>query len=514
MTATATTARTASPRRSQLGGIAGLLLAIVALGALLVVAVFAMRDARTGWSRYDAPAAPGSSESALAHRFLSDDAVADRYEALFLYFVDGFVTHSAAGGSRVQYPGLGSRSGYASDGLEGFARTAPLLAAWVAGGRPQRVTLPDGRQVDLLAVLDEGLREGLNPSADGYWGAIEDPEDQRVVEATDVARLLWMTRDRIWSHWSADDRARAVSWLDAVRHHNGRAGNWRLFPVIVDLILEGLGAPGERSAAARDALDSYRADHYLGNGWFSDDPRGVDYYNAWSISYELFWIVRVAPHIDSGFIRDTLAESADLTAHLISPDGIPILGRSLCYRTAVPVPVIAAELLDRGAPGRGRRALDATWRYFVARGALAGGALTQGYFVADPRILDNYSGSGSCHWGLRSLTLAFLNAPDSPFWQSAPVRLPIEQGDYELDLPALGWRVVGNSSTQEIAIELPGNDIDTAVLDPWTLKRRLESFVRRGPNRPANRRAKYDLSRYSSARPFMVDGGPATSLMH
>ena len=120
-TATATIAsiaRIAGPRRSQIGGIAGLLLAIVALGALLVVAVFAMRDARTGWSRYDAPAAPGSSESTLAHSFLSDDAVADRYEALFLYFVDGFVKYSAAGGSRVQYPGLGSRSGYASDGLE------------------------------------------------------------------------------------------------------------------------------------------------------------------------------------------------------------------------------------------------------------------------------------------------------------------------------------------------------------------------------------------------------------
>ena len=35
----------------------------------------------------------------------------------------------------------------------------------------------------------------------------------------------------------------------------------------------------------------------------------------------------------------------------------------------------------------------------------------------DMRYLDPYSGTGSCHWGLRSLVvLAFMQRADAPFW--------------------------------------------------------------------------------------------------
>jgi len=102
------------------------------------------------------------------------------------------------------------------------------------------------------------------------------------------------------------------------------------------------------------------------------------------------------------------------------------MGRSICYRTAVPVPLIAATLLDSGQlpVGRAVRGLDVVWRYFVANGSLRDGALTQGYFKADPRLLDPYSGTGSCQWGLRSLVLAFMHPAGDRFWSASEEPLP------------------------------------------------------------------------------------------
>jgi hypothetical protein len=118
---------------------------------------------------------------------------------------------------------------------------------------------------------------------------------------------------------------------------------------------------------------------------------------------------------------EVLTQSALLTAHLIGLRGVPILGRSVIYRTAVPVPLLAESIADPSAAtcGRARPALDAVWRYFIAHGCLRNGTLTQGYFDSDPRLVERYMGPGSSHWGLRSLVLAYMHAPGSEFWTSA-----------------------------------------------------------------------------------------------
>lgn len=93
------------------------------------------------------------------------------------------------------------------------------------------------------------------------------------------------------------------------------------------------------------------------------------------------------------------------------------MGRSSCYRTAVPVPLVAASLLDADAASTGEaaRALDVVWRYFIANDSVRDGALTQGYFAPDRRFLDRYLGTGSCQWGLRSLLLAYLHPSATSF---------------------------------------------------------------------------------------------------
>lgn len=491
-------------RRSAAGLIA-VLLAIAPYAAVKMKNMY-----QRGWHLYrDTPPA-GPAEARLQEQFLSGEPAQERFDALFAYFAQGFLRHATPAFERVQYSGAGSLQGYRMNGLEGFARTAPLLAAWVHSGRPRTLAASAGaREVDIVAVLKQGLLTGTDPQRKEYWGVIAS-KDQRIVEAADIARVLWLTRSTLWSTLTAAERTQISTWLAGTRRAATSSNNWILFPITVAVVLaelEGDSPAGrERRAHAHQEFDRYKR-LYLENGWFSDPPDGVDFYNTWGISYELFWIHTVDASFDPQFITSALRQSADLTRYLISPRGIPIMGRSSCYRTAVPVPLVAASLLDADAAttGQAARALDVVWRYFIANGSVRDGALTQGYFDPDPRFLDRYSGTGSCQWGLRSLLLAFMHESTTGFWTSAPAPLPVERADYKRQYPKLGWTIEGHRASGEIVIEIAGNPLQQEPTKPYTwLNRTIETLFGR-PFRPSNHDVKYERRRYSSAQPFPLE---------
>jgi hypothetical protein len=462
-----------------------------------------------GWGRYvPASSQEGVAETTAKSEFLSQSAADEqRYEALFHYFLSGAVRFTDQPGSRVHYPGVAAQSGYANTGLEGFARTGTLLAAWIASGRnPVVADAPGGKPVDLVAYLRRGILAGTDPTSGGYWGQIRN-WDPRIVETADVARILWMTRAQIWQQLDRPQQAQVAAWLQQVMGKQTPDNVWLLFPVTVDVVLRSLGVANPGADPAWNPNYQRFKQNYLGNGWFADPPSGADFYNTWGMSYELFWISFIDPQFDRDFIRSSLAQSADLTAHLIGTDGVPMMGRSVCYRTAVPVPLLAENLLDDQAvaPGLARHGLDLVWRHFVAHGALQDGALTQGYWRTDLRFLDYYSGPGSCHWGLRSLLLAFLHAPGSEFWDNKPQPLPVEQGDYRLEYEKLGWIVSGRREDGSVTIEIPANAGKTPRIVPYAAWRGWLERVFRRPFRPVNEDVEYNRPSYSSSRPIFAD---------
>ncbi len=457
-----------------------------------------------GWSRYRPPATAGTDELRVRQLMLSDQSLEQRFDGLFAYFARGFVRHALPGYARVQYGGAGSSHGYAMDGLEGFARTAPLLAVWLYSGRgPVDGIAP--APGEMLAMLRSGILNGVDPQSPQYWGPIAD-EDQRIVEAADIARVVWLTRASLWSTLSDEQRQLVRAWLQMAANKRTPPNNWMLFPVVIDLVLADLSEDAERQQLQRRAHQRFEhyKQYYLEDGWFADPPEGVDYYNTWSITYELFWLHRIDPGFEPEFIAGAIRSSAQLTQYLISPDGIPILGRSVCYRTAVPVPLIAASLLQpQPLPaGRAARGLDLVWRYFVLHDSLRDGALTQGYFDADMRVLDVYSGTGSCQWGLRSMVLAFMHPPGEAFWVAAEEPLPVEERDYRLELTKLGWIIEGHRATGEITITLPSNAADVDTLEQHSWPMRLQETLLQAPRRPDNHKIKYESRHYSSASPY------------
>jgi hypothetical protein len=444
----------------------------------------------------------------LRRLFADPDAPAvARYEFLFRYFVSGFLAYRTPARSGARYPGAPSKNGAQADDLEGFSRIAPLIAAWLAGGRAPLVDTLDGVSIDLAGLLADGFAAGADPASSGYWGDIGH-RDQRIVEAADIALAAWLARDSAWRALDEPGRRRLAGWLGQCAGRQVWDNNWHQFPVVVGLALGALGAAPDRDEIARHyvAFKSY----YRGDGWFSDGPRDrFDYYNAWAMHYAQFWVGRLAPGFDDAFILKTLGACLETFACFISPAGVPITGRSVCYRMALPAPLILGALGEPTLvnPGLARRALDAVWRHFIAHGAIANGVATQGYCGTDLRWLDNYSGPASSLWSLRSLIPAFYAPESHPLWTAPEQPLPVETADFAVDIPAIGWRLVGDQATGDVVLHRLGNRANRGAAPgagvedyrPW---RRLRDGLSGRAHRPMNEFAKYELFVYGSRDPF------------
>jgi hypothetical protein len=449
----------------------------------------------------------GAAERLLEPFVEGDRPDEEAYADLVRYFAEGWELYRLPEGQGAAYPGLPSWSGREADELEGFSRAMPLFGAWVASGRDREIALPSGKVTDLPGAFARGLRAGTDPDAPTWWGPMTGQSNQRIVEAADIALALWLFRETAWERLTREEQRRVVRWLVQLRGCQGLDNNWHLFFVLVDRVLDSLGHGGELPSAP------YRwervKDFHLGDGWFCDGPEGrVDYYNAWGFHYALHWIDRIDPGWDPGFIRSCRRRFLAGYKHLIGPRGIPILGRSICYRMAAPAPLVFGHRTDPDvvSEGEARRALDAVWCFFVRRGAVRRGTVTQGYFGSDPSILDPYSGPASGLWSLRSLVAAFGHPTGDSFWRNPGTPLPVERAGFEIHLEGPGWIVRGDGETGTISIEVLDNPLDAAPrLEKVRAIQGLRSLAFGEALRPKNWAAAYGRRVYRSDRPFFLE---------
>jgi hypothetical protein len=448
---------------------------------------------------------PHSAE-ALLSGFLGDEPPSHQaYVDLFSYFMTGFMVRRSPLGAYADYAGMGSYNGPAMDRLEGFSRVAPLAAAWLHGGRSTRIQLGDGSRLDLVAMLRQGILAGTDPSSKEYWGDIKH-WGQAIVEAADIALVLWLTRDQLWMRLTTEERSQTSRWLIQVNGKRIPDNNWHLFVVQVNTVLAALGEP-------HDTLEQQQhyqraKSFYHEQGWFQDGEQsetpGFDFYNAWGFHYHLQWIRQIDPDLDGAFIDEAFQAFVSTYRYLIGPAGLPMLGRSACYRMATPAPLIFAQdsCPELISPGLARRALDVVWQYFIRHCAVAKGNVTQGYFGPDPRLLEDYSGPASCLWSLRSLVVAFALPDDHALWQVKPEPLPVEHRDYRIAVGPTGWTVTGKQTTGVVTIET--GHTDAPDLEKPTLADCILGPFSRKPPRPKNIPAKYYRDRYPSSAPYGI----------
>lgn len=426
------------------------------------------------------------------------------YDDLFIYFVSGFLSYRDRYLSRSYYPGEPSYHGLDVDGLEGFARVLPMVAAWLGSGRKPEISSLFHGNVNLADDFRKGLIAGTNPRSGGYWGKA--PKfNQRVVEAALIALSLYLGADALWRPLTRIEKDNLANWLYTAGTVEVPSNNWLLFSVLINLVLRHLGVK-----YSQDVIDSRYLlfkSFYLGGGWFSDGPAEqhlVDYYNVWCIHVVLSVVSLIDPQFDERFLKSARIEFLSSFKYLLGPAGFPIMGRSVCYRLSVCAPLILGSVLSPQviAPGLARRSLDAIWAHFLNQGVLRRGVLTQGFYGTDLRFLDNYSGPASSLWSLLSLATAFAQPEQSLFWTGNPGLLPVEEESYEIDLPEIGWRIIGDKTTSSIALRQLRVTQEQAVV-PTPVSRFAHLGLLWGNQlRPENRQTKYNLKEYRSDNPI------------
>ncbi len=437
----------------------------------------------------------------------SPEITADQYTKVFKYFVEGIASYRRADSSQVLYPGVPGTRGIKVEGLEGFARTAPFLASWIASGRSNYIKLENNQEFNIRQHLIDGISAGTTPDSANYWGVIND-FDQRTVEAADVALTIWLIKDELSKELTETQLNRVKLWLKGVNSVKIYGGNWYLFKVVVNSVLTALGDESALELAQKNLKEFKR--FYIGDGWFTDGDGGkIDYYNAWQMQYFLYWADRITPNLDHAFIKNTIVDFNQSYKYFISTQGVPIMGRSACYRLAVSAPLIAQSLLVNTKENNdlARRALDVTWSFFIEHASLKKGSVTQGYCNDTPELLENYSGRGSCLWSLRSLILAFQHKKQDHFWVKNDGKLPVELDSFDITIAGPKLRLTGNVDTSEIVLYQQQTqdylvDINEHGLIEMPWWRKVAEYLLRRPLRLENFDVKYRRKKYSSKEPF------------
>lgn len=432
--------------------------------------------------------------------FRREKDLGEKYGQLFRYFVTGQDVYVSRYKSRVFYPGAPSEHGLKVDGLEGFSRMLPLLSVWIVSGREPAPLLLDGRRADLRAMIKQGVRQGVMPGP-GFWG---DPLDrgQWVVEAHDIALSAWLLKQGREEFLDPEGTRALIRWLERAASRLCCDSNWHLFICMIDAVMLTLGWGGD-PVRLREHFSRIK-DFYLECGWFRDGAGGeVDLYNAWGFHYSLFWLQSVMPDFEAGFIQEAQKRFFDSYKYLITPEGAPLLGRSLVYRLALSVPYLIAAHRGQASCGLARRAFDVTWDYYLEHGALSRGRLTQGIFSDNPAIVDVYSAPASPLWGLRSFILALLFRPETGLWACEPEPLPVETEDFEVRVPGPGWTIKGDQASGAVTIiRDEGLEPQDIPFEAYTLRNWFKEKITARAARPRNRDIKYKLKAYSSSKDF------------
>ena len=214
------------------------------------------------------------------------------WEAVLARLTYGFTLAAAPQGSpaRALFPDDRCDRPDSVDGLEAFARIAVAWGAWLRNPSNPESLWYQGHELNLTDLLKQGLLDGTNPkSPDTYWGDIEDM-DQRIVENSNVAMAVWLSRERVFDQMTESERLQVIAWLSQVDGKKTWPDNWIFFPALSLAVRRCLGYPFSESDL--DERLEQMAGFYRGDGWYADGSGNeFDLYNAWMFGcHYLMWV--------------------------------------------------------------------------------------------------------------------------------------------------------------------------------------------------------------------------------
>ncbi|KAK0739211.1 hypothetical protein B0T21DRAFT_382300 [Apiosordaria backusii] len=335
--------------------------------------------------------------------------------------------------SRIKCPGATAvRFDQSASEVEGICRPLWGLACLLAGGG----------EYHAKEYWIEGIRNGVDPEGEEYWGYPRD-NDQRMVEMCPLGFALGVVPG-IWEGLGDKGRRDLENWLgNSINEKNMPDTNWLWFRVFANLGLKKNGGKYSQERLDRDIehLETF----YRGDGWSNDGPEGIhqmDYYSSsFAIHFLQLLYAKLAgedePARAAEFKKRAQIAALDL-AHYYDAEGRSIpFGRSVGYRFAMVSfwGAIAYADIELPAPltwGMVKGIVLRHLRWWQTQHDMwsSSGTLTIGYSYPNMYMAENYNSPGSPYWAC--LAFICLAVPQShPFWTSQeedhwPVLPPIK----------------------------------------------------------------------------------------
>jgi hypothetical protein len=368
------------------------------------------------------------------NEFKTRDDVIAAVHSLFNPLLPSF----SEGKARVQIDASGFTHDRAASDLEGFARPLFGVAPLVAGGAA----------FEHWELYREGLKNGTDPSHPEYWGTVTG-SDQRQVEMAALGYALLLVPEHIWEPLDGTAKKNVATYLLNSRNSRHGGNNHMFFRVVVDLGLEKVGVPVDRSMS--EEYLRHLEDLYIADGWYRDgggkgDDRRIDYYNPFAMHYYglLCAVYRLEDSADrarASRFRERARRFAQHFQHWFADTGANVpYGRSLIYRTAVAafwgsLAVTNEEALPWGVM-KGLYLRNLRWWATQPISRSRDGLLTVGYSYPNVFMSERYNSSGSPWWAMKAFAPLSLPATH-PFWASEELPLPPRDPTAAFPIPGM-----------------------------------------------------------------------------
>ncbi len=279
--------------------------------------------------------------------------------------------------------------------------------------------------------IRDGLINGTTPGHKDYFGEVGD-YDQRLVEMAAIAYAFALKPAYIYDPLSDTEKQNLYQWLDQANAREAHNCNWKFFRVMVNIGFKTLGLAynKEQMESYMDDLDTY----YLENGWYRDgDVEGAhaEYYIPFAMHYYGLFYSKFMNDVDpkrSKIYRERAIDFAKEFIYWFSEDGSALpYGRSLAYRFAQVAfwsMMVVTDTIGPFTIGQIKGIILRHLRWWNQQAIYdAQGFLTIGYAYDQVFMTEEYIGSGSVYWSLKTLVIGVL-PENHPFWQADEEAFP------------------------------------------------------------------------------------------
>lgn len=301
--------------------------------------------------------------------------------------------------------------------LEGLCRTL-FMAAPLLKENPQLeingIKVADYYRHQLVKLTDPNSDTYIKPRAANMG------PHQNLVEFGGLSVSLFAIPEILWNPLSAEQKEALKTTMISYGDGPTIPQNWKFFNIFILSFFKSQGY--QVNEALLNEYVQKALGHYMGDGWYNDNP-AFDYYSMWAFQmYGMFW----SEYFGKKYYPAYAAQFADNFKplksnypYMFGRNGEMIMwGRSITYRfgASSPLPFTGFEKNPSTNYGWLRRIASGSLLQFLQNPAyLKDHVPTLGFYGSFDPAVQSYSCRGSVYWCAKAF-LGLLLPESNPYW--------------------------------------------------------------------------------------------------